>query len=104
MTVFDAAIDRLFSDPHIATDATWRAAGTGTPVSVRVVLRRPDRLETYAGTPIVSDTLVADVRTGEVPALAEGDTFEIDGTVYRVQGEPVRAAARLWWTVELVPA
>ena len=104
MTAFSDALDRLFTDPHLSAGATYRAGGTGTPKTVRVILRRPDRLDTFGATAIVSETLIADVRVGEVPALAEGDTFEIDGTTYRVQGEPVRGAGRLWWTAELAPA
>ena len=40
----------------------------------------------------------------EVVAPAEGDTIEADGTVYVIQGEPIRDAERLVWTVDARPA
>ena len=104
MSVFAEALDDLFADPHLARDATWRAGGTGPPAAVRIVLRQPDRIGSFGGTRLLADTTVVEVRTVEVPALTTDDTVEIDGDVYRVQGEPVRDSERLVWTAELRPA
>ncbi len=41
-----------------------------------------------------------DVRTSEVADPAEGDTLDVDGVIYIVQGTPVRDAERLVWTIE----
>ena len=70
---------------------------------VRVILRRPDRISEFGETRIVAGTVVIDVRVSDVAAPAEGDTIEADGTVYVIQGEPIRDAERLVWTIEARP-
>ncbi|GER08831.1 hypothetical protein GCM10007972_24800 [Iodidimonas muriae] len=102
MTIFAAAVDDLFADPNIARDAVWRAGGTGAPVMVRVILRRPDRIGNFGETRLLAATTVIEVRTAEVPALSEGDGFEFNGESFIVQGEPVRDGERLVWTAEVV--
>jgi hypothetical protein len=101
MSIFAEAIDDLFADPNLARDAVWRAGGTGAPVTVRIVLRQPDRIGGFGETRLLAATTVIEVRTVEAPELAEGDVFEIDGEAFVVQGEPVRDSERLVWTVEL---
>ncbi len=101
MGVFAEAIDDLFGDPNLSRDAVWRAGGTGVPVMVRIVLRQPDRIGGFGETRLLAATTVVEVRTAEVPTLAEGDAFEIDGEIFVVQGEPVRDSERLVWTAEL---
>jgi hypothetical protein len=73
-------------------------------VTVRVVLRQPDRIGGFGDTRLLADTTVVELRTVEVPGLAAGDTVEIEGDLYRVQGESVRDSERLIWTAELRPA
>lgn len=101
MSIFAEALDVLFTDPHLARDATWRAGGTGPPVTVRIVLRQPDRIGGFGETRLLADTTVVEIRTVEVPTLAAGDMVEIDGNLHRVQGEPVRDSERVVWTAEL---
>lgn len=43
MSAIAAAFQSLFADPNMARDATFTPKG-GSAVSVRVVLRRPDRV------------------------------------------------------------
>ena len=104
MSIFAEAIDDLFADPNLARDAIWRAGSTGAPVPVRIVLRQPDRVESFGETRIWTESVIGDVRTHDVPSLAEADAFEIADAIYVVQGEPVRDSERLVWTVELRPA
>lgn len=104
MTIFAAAVDDPFADPNIARDAVWRAGGTGAAVSVRVIMRRPDRIGSFGETRLLAETMAIDVRTAEVPVLAEGDGFELDSAMFTVQGEPVRYGERFVWTAEVVPA
>lgn len=104
MSIFAAAIDDLFADPNLARDAVWREGGTGAPVTLRVVLRQPDRVESFGEARIWSESVIGDVRTHDAPNLAKADVFEIDGAIYVVQGEPSRDSERLVWTVELRPA
>jgi hypothetical protein len=103
MSVFAEAIDDLFADPNLVRDAVWRAGGIGAPVPVRIVLRQPDRVESFGETRIWSESVIGDVRTRDATSLAEADVFEIDGAIYVVQGEPVRDSERLVWSVELRP-
>ena len=45
-----------------------------------------------------------DIRASEIAAPAEGDTIVVDGSTYVIQGEPIRDAERLVWTIEARPA
>jgi len=103
MTAFTAAIDTLLADPNLGHDAIYRIGGVDPSIVVRVILRRPDAIGTFGETRIFSETVVIDVRVSEVTAPAEGDTFTIGGETFVVQGEPVRDAERLIWTIEARP-
>lgn len=100
MTAFAAAIDALFSDPHLALDAVYRAGGANPGIPVRIIVRRPDRAGEFGETRLVAETLMIDVRVSDIATPAADDTFEVDATVYVVQGEPIRDAERLVWTIE----
>ncbi len=102
-TVFVSAIDALFADPNLGSDAVYCAGGGEPGIPVRVILRRPDRVGEFGETRIVAETLRIDVRVSDVAAPGEGDTVEVDGTVYVVQGAPIRDAERLVWTIEARP-
>ena len=102
-TVFTAAIDALFADPNLGLDATYRAGGADPGIAVRVILRRPDRVGELGETRVVAETLLIDVRVQDAAAPADGDTFDLDGMVYVVQGEPVRDDDRLVWTIGARP-
>lgn len=103
MTAFSAATDAIFADPNMAVDAVWRdcSGGAGTPC--RVILARPDEMGRFGDAQIVTDTMRLDVRVAEVPAPARGDTVEIAGERFEVQGEPRRDRLRLVWQCEAVP-
>lgn len=104
MTAFATALDDLFADPHIARTALWRAGGGGEGIPVRVISRRPDRIAEFGETRVAVPTAMFDVRVSQIPAIAEGDTLEIDGALFAVQGEPLKDAEGLIWTVEARPA
>ena len=103
MSVFAAAIDNLFADPNIARDATYIADG-GTPILIRVVMRRADDIASFGEARLWSETTRIDLRVAEVASPRPGDRIEIDGEAFNIQGEPVRDRERLVWTVELRPA
>ena len=48
----------------------------------------------------VTDSVMIDVECAALGALAPGDTFEIDGVIYEVRGEPLRDALRHVWKAE----
>ena len=100
MNAFAAAIDAIFADPNIARAGLWHAGGAGDPMSVRIVLRSPDGLGSFGGARLRVETVRVEVRTAEVDALAAGDTIEVDGVTWTVQGAPARDAARLVWIAE----
>ncbi len=103
MTIFSAAIDNLFADPAIARDASY-AADDGTPVVVRVVMRRADEITGFGDARLWSETTRIDLRVAEAPSPRPGDQVEIDGESFLIQGEPVRDRERLVWTLDLRPA
>ena len=104
MTAFAAATDVLFADPHLARDAVYRPGGDGDGIPVRVMLRRPDRIESFGETRLASSTTMLDVRATEVAAPVAGDTIELDGRTVVVQGTPLLDAEGLVWTVDTRPA
>lgn len=102
--MFAEALNDLFNDPNLGTDALWRAGAADPGIPVRVIVRQPDRIAEFGDTRIAAATTVLEVRVAEAPTFAEGDTLEVEGAVYIVQGEPVRDASRLVWTAEVRPA
>jgi len=97
------AIDVLFADPNLARDAVYTSEG-GEPVTVRVIAKRPDEIVGFDETRIHAATAMFDVRVSEVAEPRPGDRLSLDGGDYVVQGEPVRDAERLIWTIEAHPA
>jgi hypothetical protein len=103
MTAFAVAIDALFADPNLGVDAVYRAGGADPGIPVRVILGRPDRVGEFGETRIVTETLLIDVHVGDVATPAAGDTFDIGGDVYLIQGEPIRDTEQLIWTISARP-
>jgi hypothetical protein len=104
VTAFTGAIDTLFADPNIAMDGVHRAGNGADPgTTVKAIVRQPDRIGTFGETRIATTTTLFDIRTSDINAPAEGDTIELDGTVYVIQGEPIRDAEWLVWTLEARP-
>ena len=104
MSIFAAAIDVLFADPHLARDAVYRPGGIGEGIPVRVMRRQPDRIEGFGETRIASSTTVLDVRVSEIAEPAAGDMVELDGRTVVVQGSPILDAEGLVWAVDTRPA
>ena len=103
MTAFAAAINTLFADPYLGADAIYHVGGSGETITLKAIVRQPDRIGTYGETRIATETTLVDIRTSDIAAPAEGDTIEMGGTVYVIQGEPLRDAERLIWTIEARP-
>jgi len=104
MSAFAAAIDALFADPNLGRDAVYRADGADPAVPVRVVLRRPDRVGEFGETRLAAATTLVDIRVSEAAAPAEGDTVVIGSDTFIVQGQPLRDAECLVWTLDVRPA
>ena len=102
MSAFAAAVGALFADPNIGRDAVYTPDG-GAPVLVRAVARRADAISDFGDARLWSETARIDLRVAEVPNPRPGERIDIDGEAFVIQGEPVRDAERLIWTVELRP-
>jgi hypothetical protein len=102
MSVFIAAIDNVFCDPNIGKDAVYVADG-GTPVLVRVVMRRADDITAFGDARLWSETSRIDLRVAEVPNPRPGERIEIGADSFTIQGEPVRDRERLIWSLDLRP-
>lgn len=103
MNVFVIGMDALFADDNIAVEAIYTAEG-GNPVLVRVVARRADSIIGFGEAKLWSETQRFDLRVSEVANPRPGDRLEISGEAYLIQGEPVRDAERLIWTIDVLPA
>jgi len=104
MSAVAAAIDVLFGDPNLAREAVYRVQGTGDLVAIRVIARRPDQVIDFGDTRVHTETSLFDVRVSEVPSPRPGDTLEVDGETFVVQGEPVRDSERLIWSLDTRPS
>lgn len=103
MTVFAGALATLFADRNLGLDALYRAGGNAAPLPVRLIARRPDRVFEFGETRIHADTALFDMQVAEVPDPRPGDTLELDGETFVIQGEPLRDAGRLVWTLDVRP-
>lgn len=89
MTVFDAALLTLFDDPNLAEDALWRPGGTGAGQAIRIIRIQPQPVVDIGGAKLVQDGTAFDVLAAVAPAIAERDTIEANGQLYRVQAPPM---------------
>jgi len=103
MDALKTAIDVLFDDPNIARDAIYHAQATGDRWLVRVVTRRPDEVLDFGDSRVMTSTTIAELRVSEVANPQAGDTLQIDGETFVMQGAPRRDAERLIWSLDLRP-
>ncbi len=103
MNVVAIAMDALFADSNIGTEAIYTSGG-GNPVLVRVVARRADSITTFGDAKLWSETQHFDLRVSEVATPRPGDRIEINGEAFLIQGEPTRDTERLIWTIDVHPA
>ena len=99
MTAFQEMIDALFADSAMARTVTYTPVA-GIARTVRAVVKSPDRIVDVREIAIHTPTLVVDVRVSDIATPQEGDTLAIGTLLYAVQGEPVRDAENLVWTLD----
>ena len=104
MSVFAAAIDRLFTHASMAAPALWISATTSEERPIRFIARAPDHVTDFGAGRFVSDTTVVEVRVTDLPAPRPGDLIVIGAESHVIQGEPLRDRDRLIWTLDLRPA
>lgn len=100
MAGFASAVAASFRDRTLAVDAVYRPGGAGGGNACRVVLSAPDRTQNFGESRFVSDSVIVSIQAADAPNFAAGDTIEVDGMVYRIQGSPTRDATRLVWEGE----
>jgi hypothetical protein len=104
MTVFAAAMDRIFANPSMAVVALWISGTTSEERTIRVIRRAPDRITEFGAARLMSDTMVLDVRVSDLADPRPGDLIVIGTDSFTIQGEPVRDSDRLIWTLDLRPS
>ncbi|MBS0126860.1 head-tail joining protein [Thetidibacter halocola] len=103
MSVFAAAMDRIFTHASMAAPALWISATTSDERQIRIIARAPDSVTDFGAGRLVSDTTVVDVRIADLPDPRPGDLIVIGTDSHVIQGEPLRDRERLIWTLNLRP-
>lgn len=96
MGVFDDALAVLAADPNLGVEASYRAAGTGAPVSLRILRSSPDRVVDAFDTAVLRATDVLTVAIAALPAIETGDTFTIVTDLLTVDSAERDAAGVAW--------
>jgi len=104
MSVFAAAMDRIFSHASMAAPALWISATTSEERPIRIIRRAPDRITEFGAGRFVSDIMMVDVRVSDLPDPRPGDLIVIAADSFTIQGEPVRDRELLIWTLDLRPS
>ena len=104
MSIFEAALGRIFGNPSMAVAAVWISATTSEERPIRVIRRAPDRITEFGAGRFVSDSIMVDVRLSDLPAPRPDDVIVIGTDSHVIQGEPLRDRERLIWTLDLRPA
>ena len=101
MSVFDTAVQALFRDPNITEGAIWRTGGLGAGLAIRIIRTRPQAEFDVGGVKLVQDPVLFDVPAGMAPTIAENDTIEAGGDLFKIQSPPVRSMDGRIWRVDV---
>ncbi len=96
MGVFDDALAVLATDPNLGVEATYRAAGSGAPLAIRVLRSSPDRVVDAFDTAVLRATDVLTVSIALLAAVEAGDTFAIGADLRTVDSAERDAAGVAW--------
>lgn len=84
-------------EAHLGDPAVYRVQGAGVGVTILAMLNRPSNTIQIREAAFVAEQPVIEVRVATVPGLRSGDTFDMDGRVWRVEGAPQRPDDGAWW-------
>ena len=90
MNAVGMALDALFADGNIVSDAVYTSDG-GALVLIRAVTRRADEVTNFGDARLWWETTRVDLRVAEVSAPRPGDRIEIEGEAFLIQGDPLPA-------------
>jgi hypothetical protein len=96
MGVFDDALAVLVADPTLGVEATYRTAGTGASLAIRVLRSSPDRVVDAFDTAVLRATDVLTVAIATLPSIEPGDTFTIGPDLLTVDSGERDAAGVAW--------
>jgi hypothetical protein len=85
MTLFQGAVDA--TSAAFGIDAVYTPAG-GEPITVRVLVKRPDTIVGFGETHIHAETATFEVRTSEIASPRPGDQLTAGSETFVVQDEP----------------
>ncbi len=100
MNAFDVAINSLFQDRNLVTQALYYPI-CSKEKKIAVVAHRPDDFHAIGDSIIAIPTLVVDVALSACPNIVPGEKFTIYGKTFVVQGEPKRDSNNLTARVQL---
>lgn len=95
---FQQAVDRLFE--RLGVDAVYRA--NGKDIAVKVILKSPDQILDFREAHIHTPTHLMEIRVTDGSRPQAGEEILLDGTRYRIQGEPVQDRHHLVWKLEVL--
>lgn len=101
MTVFDTAIDTLFTNSDLAVDATYSPAAGGSS-SVRVIVSHIEEPTDVFNAGAVVLKSIADIRVSDVALPVQGDGLAIGSDTYTITNPQKKDANQLIWTMELI--
>lgn len=102
--MIDLAADAaLIAAGELGEDATYSPV-SGSPVSVRVIRRRPDDIASFGDARLAGETGRFMIPVEAVAAPAKGDSILCGAVTYLVQGKPMRDARHVWWVIEARPS
>ena len=101
MSVFDTAVQAFFRDPNITEGALWRPSGIGAGIAIRIIRTWPQAEFDIGGVKLLQDRVLFDVPAGMAPTIAENDTIEAGGDLFKIQSPPVRSMDGRIWRVDV---
>lgn len=101
MSVFDDALNVLFADPNMASDAVYTPPRGGAPVPCRASFECGDKEWRYQEAGASTPVRIAEVRASEVPLMEEEGTLTIGGRTYVIGTATQPDADRLLWRLGL---
>jgi hypothetical protein len=101
MTVFDTAIDVLFTDPNLSIPVTYTPIAGG-PVDVQAIkTSTEDRTGLFDGGHVVRKQKL-NIRVSDVATVAAGDSVTIGVDWYTVANPQIKDDNQLIWSMELI--
>lgn len=100
MSLFGDMVDFIFSDDDLADDGVYTPNG-GSPISVRVIINRPDIDASLFQSDVIVGDYTADIRYSELSVVEDGAELSVGSDNYTVISPSIKDSKRLVWTMGL---